>query len=184
MVRRALFLSVGFFFFFKQKTAYEIVAVTGVQTCALPISVVTPPRATAPSPAASLPPLAPQRVLVVDDEVGVAEALAEMLGRDGHTVDVANDGARALELLGTGTYDVIVSDTRMPVLDGEAFYAELERRFPALCRRFIFLTGDVLNSDKRAVLARIGAPFLTKPCDLDEVRGLIRRVVGAAAEAR
>src|SRR3989449_3487646 len=37
MVRRALFLSVGFFFFFKQKTAYEIVAVTGVQTCALPI---------------------------------------------------------------------------------------------------------------------------------------------------
>src|SRR5207253_7026151 len=58
-----------------------------------------------------------QRVLVVDDEVGVAEALAEMLGRDGHTVDVANDGARALELLETGTYDVIVSDTRMPVLD-------------------------------------------------------------------
>src|SRR5207253_10709730 len=90
-----------------------------------------------------------QRVLVVDDEVGVAEALAEMLGRDGHTVDVANDGARALELLETGTYDVIVSDTRMPVLDGEAFYAELERRFPALCRRFIFLTGDVLNSDQR-----------------------------------
>src|SRR5207247_1930979 len=125
-----------------------------------------------------------QRGLVVDDEVGVAEALAEMLGRDGHTVDVANDGARALELLETGTYDVIVSDTRMPVLDGEAFYAELERRFPALCRRFIFLTGDVLNSDRRAFLARIGAPFLTKPCDLDEVRRLIRRVVGAAAEAR
>jgi len=70
------------------------------------------------------------------------------------------------------------------VLDGEAFYAELERRFPALCRRFIFLTGDVLNSDRRAFLARIGAPFLTKPCDLDEVRRLIRRVVGAAAEAR
>ncbi len=79
---------------------------------------------------------------------------------------------------------MIVSDTRMPVLDGEAFYAELERRFPALCRRFIFLTGDVLNSDKRAFLARTGAPFLTKPCDLDEVRRLIRRVVGAAAEAR
>src|SRR2546425_6593073 len=130
------------------------------------LPVVTPPRATAPSPAASLPPFAPQRVLVVDDEVGVAEALAEMLGRDGHTVDVANDGARALELLGTGTYDVIVSDTRMPVLDGEAFYAELERRFPALCRRFIFLTRDVLNSDTRAFLARIGGPLLTKPCGL------------------
>src|SRR5439155_1636153 len=128
-----------------------------------------PPRPGASAPAASpSAPFAPQRVLVVDGEVGVAEALAEMLGRDGHTVDVANDGARALELLGTGTYDVIVSDTRMPVLDGEAFYAELERRFPALCRRFIFLTGDVLNSDRRAFLARIGAPFLTKPCELDE----------------
>jgi len=154
-------------------------------TFIIELPVVTPPRPGASAPAASpSAPFAPQRVLVVDDEVGVAEALAEMLGRDGHTVDVANDGARALELLETGTYDVIVSDTRMPVLDGEAFYAELERRFPALCRRFIFLTGDVLNSDKRAFLARIGAPFLTKPCDLDEVRGMIRRVVGAAAEAR
>src|SRR5213078_884357 len=133
-------------------------------TFIIELPVVTPPRPGASAPAASpSAPFAPQRVLVVDDEVGVAEALAEMLGRDGHTVDVANDGARALELLETGTYDVIVSDTRMPVLDGEAFYAELERRFPALCRRFIFLTGDVLNSDRRAFLARIGAPFLTKP---------------------
>jgi len=153
-------------------------------TFVIELPVVTPPHPAASAPAASPPPLAPQRVLVVDDEVGVAEALAEMLGRDGHTVDVATDGARALELLAAGPYDVIVSDTRMPVLDGEGFWAELEQRFPRLCRRTIFLTGDVLNSDKRAFLARIGAPFLTKPCDLDEVRRMIRRVVGTAAEAR
>src|SRR2546426_5205684 len=52
------------------------------------LPVVTPPRPAAASPGASPPLLAPQHVLVVDDEVSVAEALAEMLGRDGHTVDV------------------------------------------------------------------------------------------------
>jgi CheY-like chemotaxis protein len=83
----------------------------------------------------------------------------------------------ALEMLGRGAYDLVVSDTKMPVLDGEAFYAELERRFPPLRQRVIFLTGDVLSNEKRQFLERTGAPFLAKPCDLDEVRRLVQRVL-------
>jgi CheY-like chemotaxis protein len=76
-------------------------------------------------------------------------------------------------------YDLIVSDTKMPVLDGEAFYAQLARDFPAISQRVIFLTGDVLSREKREFLERTGAPFLTKPFDLDEVRTLARRVLAA-----
>ncbi len=72
---------------------------------------------------------------------------------------------------------IVVSDTKMPILDGEALYGELERRFPALKRRVIFLTGDLLSSEKRAFLERTGAPFLAKPFDLEDVRRLVRQML-------
>jgi len=113
---------------------------------------------------------------VVDDEVDIAAVLAEALAREGHTTEVATNGAMALSLLGQRAFDLVVSDTKMPVMDGEAFFAEAERRFPALQGRFIFLTGDVLSREKREFLERTGAPFLTKPCDLAEVRRLVQRL--------
>jgi CheY-like chemotaxis protein len=102
--------------------------------------------------------------------------IAEALARDGHTTEVATNGAMALDMLGRRAYDLVVSDTKMPMMDGEAFFAEAARRFPALARRFVFLTGDVLSREKREFLERAGAPFLTKPCDLAEMRQLIRRL--------
>jgi len=152
-------------------------------TFIIELPVVTPPPAAAVAVADSAPAPGPRRVLVIDDELGLAEAVAELLERDGHTVDIAGDGARALELLGTVAYDVIFSDTKMPVLDGEGFYTELERRFPPLCRRVVFLTGDVLGSDKRAFLERTGAPFIAKPCDLNDVRRTLRHVLAANGAA-
>ena len=47
-------------------------------------------------------------------------------------------------------HDAAVSDTKIPVLDDEALYGELGRRFPGLRRRIVFLTGDVMSRDKRA----------------------------------
>jgi CheY-like chemotaxis protein len=74
-------------------------------------------------------------------------------------------------------YDLIVSDTKMPVLDGEALYAEVAKRFPRLGRRTIFLTGDVLNREKRKFLEETGRPFLTKPFDLDDLRQMVARAL-------
>lgn len=142
--------------------------------------VALPAPASEAAATAPLPAIPPSRVLVVDDEPGIAEVVAEAIQRDGHRVEIAAHGSMALEMLGRGTYDAIVSDTKMPVLDGESFYAELERHFPRLQQRIIFLTGDVLSSEKRQFLERTGAPFLAKPCDLDEVRRLVQRVLARA----
>src|SRR5207249_1365330 len=119
-------------------------------TLLIELPVETPPRA-APRPAAASAPSAvrPGKVLLVDDERAVAEALAEAIRRDGHEVEIAGDGAEALGLLAARPHDLIVSDTKMPVLDGESFYRELERRHPALRERIVFLTGHVFLDGER-----------------------------------
>ena len=128
----------------------------------------------------ALPPVGRKTILVVDDELEMAQIVAEALTVDGHEADIAANGARGLEMLAARHYDLIFSDTKMPVLDGESFYAELERRYPELCDRIIFLTGDALSREKRDFLERTGAPFLMKPCDLGEVRRLAHQVLAGA----
>ena len=151
-------------------------------TFRIELPVVSRPISAAPAARApeSLPPISGKAVLVVDDEPDIAATLAEALQGDGHQVEVAADGAKALEMLGRRAFDLIVTDTKMPVLDGERFYAELERRFPKLCRRVLFLTGDVLSGEKRAFLERTCAPHLLKPFDLREVRQLVHRMLAEA----
>jgi two-component system NtrC family sensor kinase len=123
-------------------------------------------------------------ILVVDDEQELAEVLVEALGRDGHRVEIASNGAEALRQLGQQTYDLVVSDTKMPIMDGVEFFRELERRFPALRQRIIFVTGDVLDAEKRQFLESSGAPFLTKPFDLGDVRKVVRRRLLDTASTR
>jgi PAS domain S-box-containing protein len=118
-------------------------------------------------------------ILVVDDETEVAGVLAEMLAADGHQVETAPDGAVALEKLGQRTYDLILSDLRMPRHDGPGLYRELERRHPQLLPRLVFLTGDTLGVEIRSFLEETGAPSLTKPFALEEIRRIVERVLRA-----
>jgi CheY-like chemotaxis protein len=136
-----------------------------------------PPVTAREAASAAAPAAAPSRVLIVDDEAGVAEVVAEAIGRDGHQTAVAAHGAMALDMLAQQTYDAVVSDTKMPVMDGEGFYGQLVQRFPALRRRVVFLSGDVLGREKRAFLESTGAPVISKPCDLDEVRRAVNGVL-------
>jgi two-component system NtrC family sensor kinase len=139
--------------------------------------------AAAATTAEALPPVSPKRVLVVDDEADIAGLLVEVVAADGHHVDVAADGAAALAQVARHHYDLVLSDTKMPLLDGVDLYRELERRAPALCGRIVFLTGDVLDGAKRAFLESTGAPFLMKPFDVTDVRRLVHRML-TAVESR
>jgi CheY-like chemotaxis protein len=129
----------------------------------------------------ALPPSSPKAILVVDDEPDLAAVLAEVLERDGHQVGVATNGAIALEMLEKHPYDLLVSDVRMPVLDGEGLFREVERRFPALRGRIIFLTGDVMGHEKQAFLERVGAPTIVKPCNLGALKRLVNQVLADRA---
>jgi len=122
-------------------------------------------------------PVPGKTILVVDDEPEVAEMLVDMLVAEGHHVEAVLDGARALDKLQEQTYDLILSDLRMPELDGPGLYRELERRDPRLCRRFIFLTGDTLSPAITQFLEATGTPSLSKPFTPDKVRSVVQRAL-------
>jgi CheY-like chemotaxis protein len=109
----------------------------------------------------------------------MASALARLLRRDGHTVDTVANGRLALAMLQEGAYDLILSDMRMPELDGPGLYRALQAHYPHLCRRFIVLTGDTLSPGALAFIAESGVPRLTKPFTAAAVRGAIQQALYA-----
>jgi CheY-like chemotaxis protein len=125
-------------------------------------------------PAHPEPVIRGKTILVVDDEVEIADVLGQILGVDGYTVDLAPNGVVALQRLGERSYDLIVSDLRMPEMDGPTLYAEVQRRYPALCTRFVFLTGDALGAAMEFV-TQSGAPTLSKPFAATDVRRVVQR---------
>jgi len=143
------------------------------------LPVVAPPPATGKNAPETTPAVTGKRILVVDDERLVLQLLGEMLGADHHTVDTVGDGTQALEVLRETSYVLILSDVRMPYLDGPGLYRALERRLPDLCRRFVLMTGDVLSAEIQTFLEQTGVPGLSKPFDRGEVRRVIQQIAGA-----
>lgn len=113
------------------------------------------------------------QALVVDDEPEVAEALREMLERDGYEVEVAMDGALARTRLQLRDFDIIVSDIRMPGLNGAELFDWIERERPTLRSRVGFVTGDTLGPLAGDFLKRTRAPYIEKPFSPASLRQLV-----------
>jgi CheY-like chemotaxis protein len=118
-------------------------------------------------------------ILLVDDEPSMVKALTALLRRDGHSVDTAANGQLALAQLQERPYDLILSDLRMPEMDGPSLYQAMAQHAPQLCRRFIVLTGDSLSPETLAFVAQSGVRRLTKPFTAAEVRRAIQQVLQA-----
>jgi CheY-like chemotaxis protein/anti-sigma regulatory factor (Ser/Thr protein kinase) len=136
-----------------------------------PMTVLAPP------PAATLPQPQGGTILVVDDESGITSALEYLLQCDGYQVETAANGRIALEKLRGHTYDLLLSDLRMPELDGMGLYEELAQHYPHLLPRLIFLTGDTLNAETARLLEQVGAPRLSKPFTAPEVRRVVQQAL-------
>ena len=103
------------------------------------------------------------RILVVEDEVDTRELLAFTLDLDGHHVETAEDGRKALELLAGRSYDVILSNRRMPGgMSGENLYRRVEHGWPHLAPRFVFVTGEKPGGFQTQY-GGAPVPVLTKP---------------------
>jgi len=120
----------------------------------------------------------PRRILVVDDEPEIRETLAEILSGAQHNVITAGSGREALERMEAEHYDVILTDIRMPDLDGRSLYQEIEQRWPEQAGRVVFVTGDTLASTLHEFATECGRPVIEKPFIPDDVR----RVVAEVAE--
>jgi len=112
-------------------------------------------------------------ILVVDDEPAVAHLVADMLRLDGHVADAAVSAVSALEQMATRRYDLVITDIRMPDVDGPRLYREVAARYPDRRPRFVFMTGDLLGPATRDFLESTKAPCLAKPFDLDAIRRVV-----------
>ena len=117
------------------------------------------------------------RILVVDDEPLVTMLIAETLTLEGHDVDTAKDGQEALEKVSACAYDAILSDLRMPVLDGVGLYRGLDQQHPGLLRRIAFVSGTTQPVEYASFLKETCVTVLRKPFAIDDLQRLVQRLL-------
>jgi CheY-like chemotaxis protein len=120
------------------------------------------------------------RVLLVDDEPPIRKALSLFFARRQWQVDEAADGATALDMLlgahDDDTYELVISDLRMPGVSGVMLHDHLAVTRPALLDRLVFSTGDVVSPEAAAFVARTRCTVLEKPFELSDLDAIIRQV--------
>ncbi len=117
------------------------------------------------------------RILVVDDEEAVRALIARGVALDGHEVTVAGDGAEAMDLVTEhgGAFDLVLSDIRMPLMDGIAFALQAKREFPDLT--ILLMTGYAEQRERAKSLENIVVDVMTKPFGLAELRSTVERTL-------
>jgi PAS domain S-box-containing protein len=114
--------------------------------------------------------------LVVDDEADIAEIIAELLGKQGYRVEIARNGSEAKTRLAARDFDLVLSDLRMPDVDGPALHAWLAANKPHLLDRLGFVTGDTMGPNAVRFLGASGRPTLEKPFTPQSLRAFVARV--------
>lgn len=104
------------------------------------------------------------RILAVDDEANVRKLLQALLARCFDcNIDMAQNGEHALRLALAADYDIIISDIRMPEMDGPTFYRRLREARPELAGQFILCSGNAGDLALEEDVRRLGIPLLRKP---------------------
>lgn len=113
------------------------------------------------------------KILLVEDEPTVARVCARILAVDGFQVDIAADGEAAREMMKFSSYDMCLTDIRMPGESGIDFYRYLEQSYPAFAEKVAFTTGDTLSMNTGNFLKEANRPFLAKPFTPAELKRVV-----------
>ena len=123
--------------------------------------------------------MAAKRILAVENNDLVLSFLEAGLMTAGYDVDTASNGREALDKLDRAAYDLIISDVRMPELDGPGLCRALAERRSNAFTRFIFLTTPDCSDIHHAFLARTGVRALTKPFALSDLHSVVEEMIGS-----
>jgi len=114
------------------------------------------------------------QILLVDDEVIFARNIGRLLANRGYRVTVVNSGGEAIDVLKSGTFDLMLLDLKMPGMDGIATLTEL--RGLGINIETLVLTGHG-SIDTALDAMKLGAyDYLTKPCDINDIVSQIENV--------
>jgi CheY-like chemotaxis protein len=119
------------------------------------------------------------RILVVDDEPDVRELVEVLLAAPDRHIDGADGGRAALDRLAAHPYDLVVSDLRMPEVDGVQIYRAIQAR-PAPRPALLFMSGFTNAAEFVPFLREAGTPVVAKPFDVPELRRVVAGLLGEA----
>jgi len=120
-----------------------------------------------------------KKILIVEDELTALKVLRYFLDDAGYEVAAATDGLEALELLSRSRFDLVLSDLRMPRMDGVALARQILSTTPVIP---IFLM-TAYECDEVQALLNFGVPCFNKPLSLDDLLSKIEKVVGNSVAA-
>jgi signal transduction histidine kinase/ligand-binding sensor domain-containing protein/ActR/RegA family two-component response regulator len=162
--------------------ATPLVVAAPVPAVAVRPSVIAAPddhAVVAPAAAATIAAGSRPRVLVVDDDVSVANVLARLL-RGECEVTVLSNGEDVVRLVTAGErFDVILTDVMMPVMSGLELRDQLAEIAPSQARRIAFITGGVFSAETSERLELLAVPTLAKPVDAVALRRVVRHLAEA-----
>lgn len=117
------------------------------------------------------------KALIIDDETIVLDLLQDTLEHSGFEVEKSSDGFDALGKFKSAVFDLIISDIKMPGLDGKGFYRELRQIDPDAAKKVIFITGDSMNKETQDFLKGTGNLSLKKPFTINQLNEVISRLL-------
>jgi len=120
------------------------------------------------------------RILIAEDEDGLRSLVARALAQDGHAVVTANDGAEALDLLTRekGAFELLLTDIRMPIMDGIALALAAARDHPHVA--ILLMTGYADQRERASGLEALIHDVIAKPFSLATIRSAVRDAIAAA----
>ena len=117
----------------------------------------------------------PTQILIVDDQVNTCKSLQAILKKSGYHSDYTQSAEEALRRIQDAHYDIVISDIRMPGMDGMALLEELKKIQPSLV--VIMITGYATIKSAVEAIQKGAYDYLPKPFTPDEVRVIIERAV-------
>lgn len=122
------------------------------------------------------------RILITEDEESLRRFVARALRLDGHETFEAGDGAEGLERLDEGPFDLLLSDIRMPVMDGIELAHQASARFPEM--KILLMTGYAEQRERADDLASKIVDVVPKPFALPDIRKAVARALaGVSSQA-
>jgi len=123
------------------------------------------------------------RVLIADDEESMRLLVARAIAMDGHDVVTAEDGAEALDILAGegGAFDLLLTDIKMPIMDGIALALAAARDFPDLT--ILLMTGFADQRERASGLDAIVHDVITKPFAVADIRSAVADALASRSPA-
>src|SRR6266568_953950 len=115
------------------------------------------------------------RVVIADDEEAARRSLGQILNEDGYEVALAADGEEALRMVAQESPDILLTDLKMPRLDGEDLLARVRQGYPDVAVVMMTAHGTIRSAVK--ALREGAEDYLTKPIDVEELEHLLEGIM-------